>query len=176
MIRCYVTDRHRGDLLASAKRAVDDRVDFIQIREKDLSARELFDLVCQVRDLASGSQTRVLVNDRMDIALAAGIDGVHLPSNGLPPGRVRPLVSVLGISTHSLEEAVRAEKAMPDFMIFGPIFETPGKKPVGLESLRLVTSTVRIPILAIGGITPKNVTLVLNAGASGFAAIRHFQD
>src|SRR5215467_3644298 len=176
MIRCYVTDRHKGAVMASAKRAVAHRVDFIQIREKDLSARELFDLVCRIRDLAAGSQTRILVNDRLDIALAAGIDGVHLPGNGLPAVRVRPFVSVLGVSTHSLQEALQAENAKADFIAFGPIFETPGKTPVGVEALRVVTAQVQVPVLAIGGITRPNVSSILEAGASGFAAIRMFQN
>src|SRR4051812_5742884 len=108
MIRCYVTARRRGDVIASARRAIQDGVEFIQVREKDLPALEMFKLVCQIRDLASGSKTRVLVNDRLDIALAAEVDGVHLPGNGLPAERVRPWVSLLGISIHSLEDAVAA--------------------------------------------------------------------
>ena len=175
MIRCYVTDRHQGDVLASARRAIGDGVDFIQVREKDLQARDLFDVVVRIRDLAAGSKTRVLVNDRLDVALAARVDGVHLPANGLPPTRVRPLVSVLGVSTHSLEEALEAEKARADFIIFGPIFDTPGKSAVGLAALRSITSRLRIPVLAIGGITSENASLAINAGAAGFAAIRLFQ-
>src|SRR2546430_7547044 len=105
MIRYYVTDRRHGDVLASAARAVRDGVEMIQVREKDLSARELLDLVCRIRDLAAGTKTRILVNDRLDVALSAGIDGVHLPSDGLPAGRVRPLINLLGVSTHSVEEA-----------------------------------------------------------------------
>lgn len=175
MIRCYVTDRRTGDVVMSARRAISNGVDFIQIREKDLPARDLFALVCQIRDFAVGSMTRVLVNDRLDIALAARVDGVHLPGNGLPADRVRPLVNVLSVSAHTLDEALEAEKARPDFIVFGPIFETPGKKPVGLEALAAVTSHVSIPILAIGGITPKNAHQVLQAGAKGFAAIRQFQ-
>src|SRR5689334_13606592 len=98
MIRYYVTDRRQGDVLASAARAIRDGVEMIQVREKDLSSRELFDLVCRIRDLAAGTNTRVLVNDRLDIALAAKVDGVHLPSNGLPAYRVRPFVKLLGVS------------------------------------------------------------------------------
>jgi thiamine-phosphate diphosphorylase len=175
MVRCYVTDRHRGDIVASARHAVADGVDFIQVREKDLSAREQFALIWAIRDVAAGSRTRILVNDRLDIALAAGADGVHLPANGLPPDRVRPLVSVLGVSTHSLEDAIEAERAHPDFIIFGPVFETPGKQPVGLDALRTVVSRVGTPVLAIGGITKENAPLILEVGAAGFAAIRLFQ-
>ena len=175
MIRYYVTDRRQGDVLTSASRAIRNGVDMIQIREKDLAARNLFDLVCRVRDMAAGSKTRVLVNDRLDIALAAGVDGVHLPSNGLPAERVRPLVKLLGISTHTLDEAIHAERAGADFVVFGPIFDTPGKRPVGLEPLRTVASQLKIPVLAIGGINEENSKEILDAGAAGIAGIRLFQ-
>jgi len=175
MIRCYVTDRRRGGVVASAMRAIADGVDFIQIREKDLPGRELFELASTIRDLAEGSHTRVLINDRLDIALAARLNGVHLPANGLPAPCVRPLVSVLGVATHSVEEAIEAEKAHPDFIIFGPIFDTPGKTAVGLDALRKLTSSVHVPVLAIGGITPDEVPALIEAGAAGYAAIRMFQ-
>jgi thiamine-phosphate pyrophosphorylase len=175
MIRYYVTDRRQGDVLACAARAVGDGVDMIQVREKDLHAGDLFELVCRIRDLAGGTATRILVNDRLDIALAAGVDGVHLPSDGLPADRVRPLVKVLGISTHTLDEAVAAEKARADFIVFGPIFNTPGKAAVGLEPLRRVAAAVQIPVLAIGGITAATIDSVVAAGAAGIAGIRLFQ-
>src|SRR5262245_64273147 len=106
MIRYYVTDRQQADIVACAARAVQDGVEMIQVREKDLSARELFDLVCRIRDVAAGTKTRVLVNDRLDIALAAKLDGVHLPSNGLAAHCVRPFVELLGVSTHNIQEAL----------------------------------------------------------------------
>jgi thiamine-phosphate pyrophosphorylase len=174
MIRYYVTDRRQGDVLTYAQRAIADRVDMIQIREKDLPARQLLELVCRVRDLAAGTSTRILVNDRLDIALAAGIDGVHLPANGLPPARVRPLVKILGVSTHTLQEAVDAQQAHANFIVFGPIFDTPGKTAVGAGKLREITFQVNIPVLAIGGITPENTQEVLAAGAAGVAGIRLF--
>jgi len=175
MIRYYVTDRRQGDVLNHASRAIRNGVDMIQIREKDLPARDLFGLVSRIRDFAAGTKTRILANDRLDIALAAGIDGVHLPSNGLPAARVRPLVKLLGISTHTLDEAIDAERAGVDFIVFGPVFDTPGKVPVGLEPLRRVTSQLKIPVLAIGGITLENSRDVLDAGAAGIAGIRLFQ-
>jgi thiamine-phosphate pyrophosphorylase len=174
MIRYYVTDRRQADVLESARRAIAGGVDMIQVREKDLPARELFELVCKVRALAAGTQTRVLVNDRLDVALAAGVDGIHLPANGLPAGRVRPYVKVLGVSTHALQEALAAEAACADFIVFGPVFDTPGKKPVGLQPLREVASRVKIPVLAIGGITTANSEEVLRVGAAGIAGIRLF--
>jgi thiamine-phosphate pyrophosphorylase len=175
MIRYYVTDRRQGDVLASATRAIGDAVDMIQVREKDLPAAALLELVCRIRDLAAGTVTRVLVNDRLDIALAAGIDGVHLPANGMPGVRVRPWVKVLGVSTHTIEEAIAAERSRADFIVFGPVFDSPGKTAVGLEPLRRVVASVRIPVLAIGGITAPNAKEVLAAGAAGIAGIRLFQ-
>jgi thiamine-phosphate pyrophosphorylase len=175
MIRCYVTDRRHGDLLSHVNIAIRSGIEIIQVREKDLDARELYELVCRVRDAASGTATKILVNDRLDIALAANLDGVHLPANGLPASRVRPLVRVMGCSTHTLEEAQDAEHAGADFVIFGPVFETPGKNPVGLDALREVCAAVGIPVLAIGGITLENTNEVIAAGASGIAAIRLFQ-
>ena len=175
MIRCYVTDRRHGDVVTHAIAAIHSSIEMIQVREKDMDAGELFDLVCRIRTAAAGTATKILVNDRLDIAMAAGVEGVHLPADGLPPGRVRPFVRLMGCSTHSLEEAVRAERDGADYVIFGPVFETPGKTPVGIEALREVAAGVRIPVLGIGGISPDNITQVVEAGASGFAAIRMFQ-
>src|SRR5262245_3697871 len=176
MIRYYVTDRRQGDVLASAARAIRDGVDMIQVREKDLSARGLFDMVCRIRDFAAGTKTRVLVNDRLDVALAARVDGVHLPSNGLPAHRVRPFVELLGVSTHNVQEALDAEKAHAEFIVFGPVFDSPGKTAVGLDPLREITALVRIPVLAIGGMTWANAQEVLDAKAAGIAGIRLFQE
>jgi thiamine-phosphate pyrophosphorylase len=175
MIRYYVTDRRRGDVLSSAARAVRDGVDMIQVREKDLPAGELLDLVSKVRDLAAGTRTRVLLNDRLDVALAAAIDGVHLPANGLPPERVRRFVKVLGVSIHSLDEGLQAERAGADFVVFGPVFDSPGKTAVGLVPLRNVAASLKIPVLAIGGVTMANAGEVMSAGAAGIAGIRLFQ-
>jgi thiamine-phosphate pyrophosphorylase len=175
MIRCYVTDRRQGDLLAHVTAAIRSGVEIIQVREKDLEAQALFELVCRVRDAAADTPTKVLVNDRLDVAMAAKIDGVHLPGNGLAVERVRPFVRLLGCSTHSVDEAVLAERGGADFVIFGPVFDTPGKTPVGIEALRRVAAAVGIPVLAIGGITHKNTDEVRNAGARGIAAIRLFQ-
>jgi thiamine-phosphate diphosphorylase len=175
MIRYYVTDGHQGDVIACARRAIHHNVDMIQVREKDLAAGDLLNLVCAIRDHAAGTPTRILVNDRLDVALAAGIDGVHLPSNGLPIYRVRPFVRLLGVSTHTIKEAIEAEQAGADFIVFGPVFESPGKTAVGLDPLRRVSSSVKIPVLAIGGMTTSNVAEVLTAGAAGIAGIRLFQ-
>ncbi len=175
MLRYYVTNRHGGDVIACARLAIAAQVDMIQIREKDLPSRDLLDLVQQIAGMAEGSPTRVLVNDRLDIALAAVLSGVHLPQSGLPAASVRSLVDVLGVSTHTTDEARNAETAGADFVVFGPVFDTPGKKPVGLDRLREVSAAVHIPVLAIGGINEETTPLVLEAGAAGIAAIRMFQ-
>ncbi len=175
MIRYCVTDRRRGNVLALAARAIGKGVEMIQVREKDLPASELLEVVRQIRNLASGTSTRVVVNDRLDVALAANADGIQLPANGLPAKRVRPFVKVLGVSTHTVEEAIAASGAGADFIVFGPIFNTPGKNAVGLEPLRQVVSAVKTPVLAIGGMTSETIPLVMEAGAAGFAAIRLFQ-
>jgi thiamine-phosphate pyrophosphorylase len=175
MIRYYVTDRRGGDVAIFAERAIRSGVDMIQVREKDLPARELLSLVCRIRDIAKGTPTRVLVNDRLDVALAAGIDGVHLPGNGIPVERARNLVQMVGVSVHSVEEALAAQSAKADFLVFGPVFETPGKQPAGLAALRQVVQAVSVPVLGIGGITEENASKVLEVGAAGIAAIRMFQ-
>src|SRR5262245_12468802 len=100
MLRCYVTNRHDGDVITYAARAIKQGVNMIQVREKDLSARDLLNLVVRIRDLAKGTSTEILVNDRLDVALAAGIEGLHLPANGLPAEVVRPHIQLLGVSTH----------------------------------------------------------------------------
>ena len=175
MIRCYVTDRNQVDVLEAARRAIEDGIDMIQIREKNLDTTYLLNLVRSVAKLADGSKTQILVNDRLDVALTAAISGVHLPANGLPASEVRPLVDLLGVSTHTLQEAVHAERAGANFIVFGPVFGTPGKKPVGIGRLKQACSAVSIPVLAIGGINKENTPLVMEAGASGIAAIRLFQ-
>jgi len=175
MIRCYVTDRKQGDIVSYAQRAVRAGVDFIQVREKDLPARELFALVSRIRGIAERTATKILVNDRLDVAMAADVDGVHLPESGLPAARVRPHVRVLGVSVHSEAAARQAQADRADFVIFGPVFESPGKRPVGLEALQTVVQAVRIPVLAIGGITENNLQSVIDAGPAGIAAIRMFQ-
>lgn len=175
MIRYYVTDRNQGDIISASQLAIDDGINMIQIREKDLSTVDLLRLVRKILHLIEGTKTRLLVNDRVDVALAAGISGVHLPSKGLPVSAVRPLVDLVGVSTHNVKEGLAAERAGADFIVFGPVFETPGKTPLGLDHLKEICSLVQIPVLAIGGINKENASLTINAGASGVAGIRLFQ-
>jgi thiamine-phosphate pyrophosphorylase len=154
----------------------------IQIRERDLSARELFSLAEHVTGLAVGANVRLLLNDRADVAASLGC-GVHLATRSLPASVVRGAFGpgmLVGGSTHNAEEALAAESGGADFIVFGPVFETESKKaygpPVGLESLRAVTGRSRIPVLALGGIKLSNLEDVLHAGAAGIAAISLFTE
>lgn len=169
------------DLLGLIEQAAQAGVDLIQIREKDLSARALADVVEAARRRLASSSTRLLVNDRLDVALACGADGVHLTTQSLPTAVVRRLVGrdfLIGVSTHSLEEAQRAEAEGADFIVLGPVFATPSKadlgSPLGLTAFEEIARQMSIPVLAIGGITVERASEVLTRGASGIAAIRLF--
>jgi thiamine-phosphate pyrophosphorylase len=169
-------------------------VDWIQIREKDLSGRDCGWLTREALRRFAKSQasnaaaTRILVNDRLDVALSERAAGVHLGENGLPLPETKRLSSALtqrldfliGVSSHSRETARAAASGGADYLFFGPVFATPSKaaygSPQGLERLAEVCRSVPIPVLAIGGITVANASACLAAGASGIAAIRLFQD
>lgn len=174
-------DACRSRILATVARAVEAGLSLIQVREKTLSARLLFELTCSVVAATRGTATRVLVNDRADIAFAAKADGVHLTARSMPAAVIRessPPKFIIGVSTHSADEAATAANARADFALFGPVFETPGKSEVkGIDALREACARVApFPVLAIGGIDAENVDEVLRAGASGVAAIRALND
>ena len=149
-----------------------------------MSARVLFELTARAAEITHGSDTRLLVNDRSDIARAAGADGVHLTSQSLPADVVRKTCGpgfLIGVSTHSLDEARAARVGGANFVVFGPVFETESKlafgAPQGLSRLAEVTSELRgFPVIAIGGITLENAGACFEAGASGVAAIRLLND
>ena len=151
-----------------------------QWREKDLGPLETYDALCRATTLwrAAGVCTRLMVNDRVDIAAMLNL-GVHLPENGLPvraARRVLPSEAWVARSAHSLDGAIRAQQDGADFAMFGPIYETESKRtygpPRGLEELRMVASTLgAFPVVAVGGITPERIAACLDAGASGVAAI-----
>lgn len=150
----------------------------IQLREKDLSTRELYQLVERLLPLVQGRGASLLINDRVDLALALPIDGVHLGRSSLPPAETRALLGpgrLIGVSCHTAEEAMEAQEGGADFIVFGPLFPTPSKAaygpPVGLERLREVRRRVRLPILGIGGVTASNAASVIAAGALGVAVI-----
>jgi len=171
-----------SDTLRFVQAAVEAEVVLLQIREKSLPARVLYELATRAAEITRGSKTRLLVNDRADIARAAGADGVHLTSQSLPAGVVRRTFGsefLIGVSTHSLDEARAARDGGADFVVFGPVFDTESKRgfgaPQGLDKLRQVADELRgFPVLAIGGISLENAGACFDAGASGVAAISLF--
>jgi thiamine-phosphate pyrophosphorylase len=176
-----VTDRHQTggrplrDVVQAALRA---GVRAVQLREKDLPTRSLLALARDLADLARTYNARVLINDRADVCLAAGSAGVHLPAAGLPASVARALVGpdrLIGRSAHSADEAARAEREGADFVVLGPIFDTPTKRafglPIGLRELERARLCCRVPLFGIGGITKDRVRDVVKAGARGVAVV-----
>lgn len=177
-------DPQFSDILRIVRAAADAEVPLFQIREKLLPARVLFELVARASEITRGSRTRLLVNDRSDIARAAGADGVHLTGQSLPVEVVRNICGdefLIGASTHSLAEAQAAQTAGADFVVFGPVFETESKRrygePQGLDKLHEVTRALgEFPVAAIGGVRIDNVDSCFQAGARGVAAIGMLND
>ena len=149
-----------------------------QLREKDLPPRELYPLALEMRQLTQTYGARLLINDRVDVALAVNADGVHLTTTSLPASIARRVLGpapLIGVSTHTLAEAQAAAEEGADFLVFGPVFFTPSKapygQPVGLDALRAVRAAVKLPMLAIGGVKKANIDQVVAAGADGIAVI-----
>ena len=171
--------REFKQILEQVAAAVAARIDLIQLREKRLTARVLFELTSQAAEITRGSQTRLLVNDRADIAAAARAHGVHLTTQSIDARTIRRTFGkefLIGASTHSQAEALAARNEGADFVVFGPIFETPSKtkygSPLGIDRLAEVARELgEFPLLALGGITTENAPLCLKAGASGLAGI-----
>jgi len=193
-IVCYVTGREAlgseastEKLLARIRVAVAAGADWVQIRERDLTARALLEFT-KAAIAEAGSKSRVIVNDRLDLALAAGAAGVHLRGDSIPASAAvrwlsetgAPMEFLFGVSCHSREDAIKAEAAGADYIFFGPVFNTPAKRkfgaPQGITRLSEVCGSVRIPVIAIGGIDESNAAECLRAGAAGIAAIRMFQE
>ena len=203
-ILCYVTDRRSLPLSTSAdahhllfdsvERAAAAGTDWIQLREKDYSGKEWAELLSESlrRVNRVNPTTRILVNDRLDVALSSGAGGVHLSENGIPVAEACRLRDeyfaersekpdlLVGASCHSLGAALGAARAGADYIYFSPIFYTPSKAnygpPQGLERLARICKSVDIPVIAIGGISAANASSCLAAGAAGVAAIRLFQE
>jgi thiamine-phosphate pyrophosphorylase len=204
-IVCYVTDRKAlarpasantsTTLLDNIRLAAQAGADWVQIREKDLTGKSLLVLTRQAVEIANkavarenGGALRIYVNDRLDAALAGGAAGVHLGGESPEIADVARWVRVrkghvnfqVGVSCHSVESAVEAEKSGADYIFFGPVFDTPSKRsfgaPQGLGRLHEVCAAVRIPVIAIGGVNGANAGECILSGAAGIAAIRLFQD
>ena len=206
----YITDRSqfRGDecarrraLLAKVAEAARAGIDYIQLREKDLSTRELEMLAQEAltavrnstplrtenRELRTSLRTRLLINSRTDVALAAGADGVHLRADDISPAEVRAVVQLsahqppptdhflVAASCHTAADVFRAESEAADFAVFAPVFEKKDTQPTDLAALR-EACRAKIPVLALGGVNLENAVSCLNAGAAGIAAIRLFQE
>jgi thiamine-phosphate pyrophosphorylase len=164
------------DSLDVAARAAADGVEMIQIRAKQLSARDLVDLV---RGAVAIPGARILVNTRTDVALACDAHGVHLPAGSMAPSTIRRIAQagfLIGVSCHSVEEVRAAENEGADFAVYGPVFASVTKNvaPIGVEALRIACASVRLPVYALGGATAANAPQCIDAGAAGVAGISLF--
>lgn len=176
-----ITDRHQTggrDLFAVVEEALAGGVRCVQLREKDLPARALLELARAMRSLTDRFGARLLINDRVDIALAAGADGVHLGEEGMPAAVARELLGsgrLIGVSCHGRDGAAAAVAQGADFITFGPVYPTPSKaaygEPVGIGQLAATTQEIHIPVFALGGIKEANIPEALAAGAAGIALI-----
>jgi thiamine-phosphate diphosphorylase len=169
-------EHSRRALLAAVCAAAEHGIDWVQVRDHQAFARDLFDLAQDIVKVCRPLGVRVAVNDRLDVALATGADAVQLGTRSLPIGAARAIAGrlLMGASVHDVEGAVRAEAAGADWVTFGHVFPTashPGEPPRGLDELRRVVEAVRIPVVAIGGVDAANVGAVLKTGAAGVAVI-----
>ena len=177
-----ITDRKffnaQCNLYLAFEAALDAGIKAVQLRERDLSTKELFDMAVWLRALTREYGALLFINDRVDVALSVSADGVHLGHSCLPVKAVREIAGdkfIIGVSAHSVDEALEAEEAGADFLTFGPLYETPSKMkyglPVGIDSLNNLKSRVKIPVFAVGGIEPGKVKELREAGADGIAVI-----
>jgi thiamine-phosphate pyrophosphorylase len=177
-----ITDRKlftdHSSLFTALEEALRGGLKAVQLREKDLGARDLLVMAHKMRKLTKTYQARLFINDRVDIALAVEADGVHLGRESIPAHAVQKTFKdrlIIGVSTHSLDEAVEAEKGGADFITFGPVYHTPSKmkygEPIGIELLESIKGKISIPVFAIGGIRIDKVGEVKYAGADGVALI-----
>jgi thiamine-phosphate diphosphorylase len=183
-----ITDRRRiagGEegLVQCVASAAAEGVDLVQVRERDMEARDLSRLVSRCLEAVRGTRTRILVNDRLDVALTAGAHGVHLRGDSMPASRARlltPIGFLIGRSVHSVGEAVSVcAPGGLDYLLFGTVFATgskPGQAPAGVTALAAVSSAVTIPVLAVGGMTRETLPLLSETDCAGFAAIGWFAD
>jgi len=164
------------DSLEVVRRAAADRVEMIQIRAKELCAR---DLAALVRAAVALGGSKILVNTRTDVAIACGAHGVHLPAHAIAPSTIRriaPADFLIGVSCHTLDELQAAEREGADFAVFGPVFPSVTKTvtPIGLEAFSRAARSVQLPVYALGGVTGANAAGCIAAGAAGIAGISLF--
>lgn len=170
----FITDSKFGKHEELAKKALELGVRIVQLREKKMKDRELLDVAKKIRELTESYEALLIVNDRVDLALACGADGVHLGQEDLPLEIARELFDgIIGISVHSVEEAKKAKKA--DYLGAGPVFATTTKEdakaPIGVERLKEIVSATNLPVFAIGGIHYENVKSVLDCKVAGVAVV-----
>jgi len=173
---CFITDRTyaRLPLYDMVRSVLEAGITVIQYREKKKTRHEIYDEAIRLRELTRSFRALLIINDHADIALAADADGVHLGQDDLPVKEARKVIGgrIVGISTHSIEQAVEAEAGGADYIGFGPIFQTMTKDagaPKGVDFIRAIKHNVRIPVMAIGGIGLENVSDVMRAGADAVA-------
>ena len=175
-----ITDRKvtKMPLPDAVRLALKGGVRAIQVREKDLPVRELLAIAQELRRITRESNAKLFINDRVDVAVVVEADGVQLGYQSMPPEAVRKIVGekmLIGVSTHSLAEAVNAEEDGADFITLGPIFVTPSKlqygEPLGVEAIRIIKKHLRIPVFGLGGIRNTNIAQVMQADADGIAMI-----
>ncbi|MBI3894707.1 MAG: thiamine phosphate synthase [Acidobacteria bacterium] len=185
----YITARHQLEAVAGNEKALQEKVraafsagaDYLQVREKDLPGGRLTNLVRILLSLPEKRKTRLLVNERLDVAIACGADGVHLPTDSVPLPVVRARggeALLAGISCHSVEQLEVAVQQKASYVLLGPIFETPSKpgaKPLGLSLLAQGCRRSPVPVFALGGVNLENASACVQAGAAGIAGIRLFQ-
>jgi len=185
-VLCLITDRRmwgqrwEDGLVGQVIVAAQAGVHMVQVRERDLDGGALRELVARCVEAARGTNTRILVNDRLDVALAAGAHGVHLRGDSMPASRVRavcPRPFLIGRSIHTADEARLADVAGLDYLVFGTVFATsskPGRNPAGVAELAACVAATTLPVLAVGGVTVETMPSVTRAGAAGVAAIGLF--
>jgi thiamine-phosphate pyrophosphorylase len=175
-----ITDRKvtKMPLPAAVRLALKGGVRVVQVREKDLPVRELLAIAQELRGITRESNAKLFINDRADVAVAIEADGVHLGHQSMPLEAVRKIVGkkmLIGVSAHSLAEAMNAEEAGADLITLGPIFVTPSKmqygEPLGVEAIGIVKKHIRIPVFGLGGIRNTHIAQVMQAGADGIAMI-----
>ena len=186
---CLITDRHRlGEawepaFIQRVRAAARAGVHLIQVRERDLAGGALARLTEECLDAVRGTRARVVVNDRLDVALAVSAHGVHLRGDSIDAARIKRIAPpgfLIGRSVHSVEEALAVSgNGAVDYLVFGSVFETrskPGREAAGLHALDAVSTSTTVPVLAVGGISASHAGAVARAGASGIAAIGLFAD